>query len=287
MIVSMELPMPINATVNGKPSSQISIHDRGLLYGDGVFRTLRVSAGQIICWQRHYQKLKFDCAAIGIICPDFTLLTQELQPLLQQHPNSIAKIIITRGLQAERGYRPLVATFPTRIISISLPPQFPDKYEVEGVKVRVCKTRLAYQTRLAGLKHLNKLENVIAAGEWDDPHIAEGLMLDTFENVIECTRSNIFAIRAGLLYTPDLSKCGVAGIQRDRVIEWAKKNNIPHSIKTFNLSELFIADEVFLVNSVIGLWPVRELIDQSEQTVIWRNFPIGKQVQEWLNCANT
>ena len=101
--------MLANTKVNGDLSSQVSVHDRGLLYGDGVFRTMRVSAGKVLCWHLHYQKLQYDCTAIGIVCPDSTLLAQELQSLLQQHPDGIAKIIITRGLQSERGYRPLSA----------------------------------------------------------------------------------------------------------------------------------------------------------------------------------
>lgn len=278
--------MQINTKVNGGLSNQISVHDRGLQYGDGVFRTMRVSAGRVLCWQLHYQKLQYDCAAIGIVCPDSTLLTQELQSLLQQHPDSIAKIIITRGLQSERSYRPSVS-LPTRIISISPLPQFPVKFEVEGVKIRVCKTRLANQPRLAGIKHLNRLENIIAVTEWDDPQIAEGVMLDSSDNVIEGTRSNIFAVRAGQMYTPDLTRCGVAGIQRDRVIDWAGKNNVPCQIKFFNLAELTAADEIFLINSVVGLWPVREFIDQNGQNTIWRQFPICKQIQKWLNRANT
>ncbi len=139
---------------------------------------------------------------------------------------------------------------------------------------------------MAGLKHLNRLENIIAAAEWDDPQIAEGIMLDSFDNVIEGTRSNIFAVCTGQLYTPDLSRCGVAGVQRDRVIDWARENNVPCKIKSLNLSELTVADELFLVNSVVGLWPVCELMDQNGQTAIWRQFPVCRQVQKWLNRAN-
>ena len=279
--------MQISTKVNGNPSSRVSVYDRGLLYGDGVFRTMRVSAGRVLCWQLHYQKLQYDCAAIGIICPDSTLLAQELQSLLQQYPDGVAKIIITRGLQSERGYRPLSAGLPTRIISISPLPQFPDKFEVEGVRIRVCQTKLAYQPRLAGLKHLNRLENVMAAAEWDDVQIVEGVMLDWAGNVIAGTRCNIFAVHAGQIYTPDLSHCGVAGVQRDRVIDWATKNNVPCKIKLFNLAELIAADEIFLINSVIGLWPVREFIDQNGQNETWSQFPMSKQIQKWLNRANT
>lgn len=278
--------MQTNTKVNGSPSNQVSTHDRGLLYGDGVFRTMRVSAGRVLCWQLHYKKLHHDCAALGIVCPESTLLAQELQSLLQQYPDGVAKIIITRGLQSERGYRPSSASLPTRIISISPPPQFSDKFGVEGIKIRVCQTRLAHQPRLAGLKHLNRLENIMAAAEWDDAQIAEGVMLDLAGNVIEGMRSNIFAVRAGQIHTPDLTHCGVAGVQRDRVIDWAAKNNVPCKIELFSLTELIAADEIFLINSVVGLWPVREFVDQNGQNETWSQFPMSKQIQKWLNSAD-
>jgi len=269
--------------VNGKPvnpmlADQISVYDRGLLYGDGVFRTMRVSGGHILHWPRHYQKLRQDCTRLNITCPGAALLSEELQSLLQQHVNGIAKIIITRGQQITRGYRPTPDTVPTRILSIFPLYPSPETFYAQGIKLRVCQLRLAHQPQLAGIKHLNRLENVLAAAEWNDAEIAEGLMLDMADNVIEGTRSNLFAVRAGILYTPSLVNCGVAGIQRDRVIEWAAKHGLTCKIEPFGLTELLTADEIFLVNSLIGLWPVREL-----QTKTWSQFPVSRKIQEWLS----
>ena len=262
-------------------ANQISVYDRGLLYGDGVFRTMRASAGQILHWSRHYQKLQQDCVRLNIACPSAVLLGEEMQPLLQQHPNGVAKIIITRGLQTERGYRPTPDAVPTRILSISQLHPYPEMFYAQGVKLRVCQLRLAHQPLLAGVKHLNRLENVLAAAEWNDAEIAEGIMLDMAGSVIEGTRSNLFAVRAGILYTPSLAHCGVAGVQRDRVIEWAAKHGVTCKIEQFSLTELLAADEIFLVNSLIGLWPVREL-----QAKTWHQFPVSQKIQEWLNHAD-
>ena len=267
--------------INGVSRDRLSIHDRGLLYGDGVFRTLRVLDGHPQHWSRHYLKLQKDCTAVGLICPDQALLSEEIKSLIQRQPNGIAKIIITRGEQAIRGYAPHKDTVSTRIISLSPPATFPGSHRSHGVSLRVCDLRLAHQPRLAGIKHLNRLENVLAAAEWCDPSIAEGLLLDVTGNVIECTRSNLFMVCDGALLTPDLSLCGVAGVQRERVIEWAAEHGVPCCVKQFGLAELLVADEVFLVNSVIGLWPVRELPGRT-----WGPHPISAAVLQWLSHAS-
>lgn len=266
--------------INGVPGDQIGIGDRGLLYGDGVFRTLRVLGGRIPCWLRHYRKLQHDCAVLRIICPAETLLFEELQRLIELRPDGVAKIVISRGVQTTRGYAPVENMMPTRILSIAPSFDYPATNYSRGVKLRVCDLRLSHQPKLAGIKHLNRLENVLAAAECSDPDIAEGLLLDSVGNVIEGIRSNLFMVRDGELFTPDLSNCGVAGVQRERVMDWAASHGMSCQVSQFGLAELLVADEVFLVNSVIGLWPVRELSDRS-----WSHYPISMQVREWLNHA--
>ncbi|CAH1385902.1 aminodeoxychorismate lyase [Candidatus Nitrotoga sp. M5] len=268
--------------INGVPRDHISIHDRGLIYGDGVFRTLRVLGGYIQCWSRHYHKLQQDCIALQITCPEAALLSEELQRLIEQRPSDgVAKIIITRGEQSARGYAPAENMISTRILTFAPPFDCPDRNYSHGIKLRVCELRLAHQPKLAGIKHLNRLENVLAAAECCDPDIAEGLLLDNFDNVIEGIRSNLFMVRDGELFTPNLSNCGVAGIQRERVIEWAARHGVPCWVSQFGLAELLVADEIFMVNSVIGLWPVREL-----SGIDWNHHPIAMQVQEWLSHAH-
>ena len=265
--------------VNGKSDNLISIRDRGLLYGDGVFRTLRASNGHALHWPLHYKKLQHDCTALGIACPDVELLSAELNDLLVQHPDGAVKLIVTRG-EGARGYSPFMQSMPTRIWDVFPLPGYPVDWAVHGIKARLCQLRLSQQPRLAGIKHLNRLENVLAAAEWDDADIAEGVLLDAHGNVIEGTRSNLFMVRNGVLLTPDLSRCGVAGVQRERVMEWAATHNVTCRVEQFGLAELFTADEVFMVNSVIGLWPVRELQDRT-----WSRHPVAMQVQKWLNHA--
>jgi 4-amino-4-deoxychorismate lyase len=262
--------------VNGVLSDSISARDRGLLYGDGVFRTFKIQGGRPLLWSCQYRKLQEDCAALGLPCPESQFLINELDTLCEGRPDGVAKIIVTRG-EGARGYSLPDPAKATRILSISPLPDYPGHYYTLGVKLRVCDIRLSHQPKLAGVKHLNRLENVLATSEWSDGEIAEGVLLDGSGNVVECTHSNLFIIKNGKITTPDLSLCGVAGVQRGRVLAWAASRNIPCQITRFGLDELLQADEAFVVNSIIGLWPVREL-----QGRIWSDFPVSSQLQKWF-----
>lgn len=263
--------------INGLPGDSLNANDRGLLYGDGIFRTMLVVQGKPLYWTQHYNKLQHDCVALGIECPSIQTLRDELAQLTFSIAEGVAKIIITRG-PGNRGYKPAINPPVSRILSMSPLPVYPNNYRELGIKVQVCNMRLGHQLRLAGIKHLNRLENVLAAAEWNDPGIAEGLMLDEDDFVIEGTRSNLFLVRNGMLITPDLSRCGVAGLQRDRVMELAAKHGLACTIADVTMADLLEADEIFIVNSVIGLWPIRELAGFN-----CMQFPVSLQIQEWLN----
>lgn len=282
--------------VNGKPGNLIGIRDRGLLYGDGVFRTFVASHGSAQQWPLHYRKLQHDCVALGIACPEEALLTAELDGLLAQHQDGVVKLIVTRG-EGTRGYAPQAGAATTHLWDISPLPDYPADWKTNGVKVRVCQLRLGHQKRLAGIKHLNRLENVLAAAELSDAQqsdsrthdsqsqnsqshssgIAEGLLMDTAGNVIEGIRSNLFLVSKGKLVTPDLSRCGVKGVQRDRVMAWATQHKMPLQVRNVGLDEVLHADELFVVNSVIGLWSIREL----EQHRL-SGFPTAMQIRKSL-----
>ena len=114
---------------------------------------------------------------------------------------------------------------------------------------------------LAGLKHLNRLEQVLARGEWDDPDIAEGLMLDADANVIEGTVTNVFMVRNSSLITPEVNRAGVAGVMRGLILDLAGRSDIPCTVRDIRLQELAAADEVFVCNSLIQLWAVKSIGD--------------------------
>lgn len=240
--------------MNGVASRHIEVQDRGLQYGDGVFRTLLVEGGQLKNWPLHFVKLQQDCQQIKLLCPSEAQLCADIAVLVSPATNGVLKVMVTRGSSA-RGYAPSPVQ-PTRIVSLNpLPPQ-----SAKHIKLQLCDWKLAHQPRLAGVKHLNRLENVLAAAELHTPEFSEGLLLDALGNVIEGTRSNLFMLKNGELFTPDLSQCGVSGVQRQRIIRWAKAHDISCLISHIKLDELLGADEIWLVNSVIGLWSVAEFL---------------------------
>jgi len=266
--------------VNGKQGNMISIRDRGLLYGDGVFRTILARNGKAQLWHLHYIKLKQDCAALNIPCPDSDLLSGQLNDLLLRQPEGVVKLIVTRG-EGKRGYAMPTHTESTIIWDISPLPAYPTDWATQGIIARLCQIRLSQQPRLAGIKHLNRLENVLAAAELNDDKFAEGILLDVDNNVIEGTRSNLFMVSHGKLVTPGLSQCGVAGVQRERIINWVIQNKMPLQIREVGLDEVMHADELFVVNSVIGLWSIRELEQRR-----WSGFPVAKQIRLHLEDAD-
>ncbi len=242
--------------INGEAATEISVTDRGLLYGDGLFETIAVVAGQAPLWSYHMQRLGAGCRSLGISPPDESLLFKEVGSLIKGLDRGVIKIIITRGCGG-RGYRPSAEPQPNRIITLHPWPDYPAAWFKEGVVLRLCNIRLGSNSALAGIKHLNRLEQVLARREWSDPNIYEGLMLDGDERVIEATQSNVFLLQDGLIVTPDLSDSGVAGIARRLVIESAKALNIPLTINAVTLQQLRDADALFLTNAITGILPVK------------------------------
>ncbi len=247
--------------VNGKQSDTISAHDRGLLYGDGVFETIVIRNGKIDFFDQHLQRLAKGCESLLMPKPDIETIRQEVQSLCKGKTDQVLKIIITRG-QSERGYQIPDNQQTTRIVELTPFPDYPSEYTTNGVSVMLCQHQLGINPALAGIKHLNRLEQVLARNELKNTDFTEGLMMDTNNHVIEGTMTNLFAVKAGKLITPDLSGCGVAGIMRAIVLELAEKNNIPCSIAKMTPADLLNSDEIFLTNSLIGIWPVKNIGEQ-------------------------
>jgi 4-amino-4-deoxychorismate lyase len=245
--------------VNGHPDDCVDALDRGLAYGDGVFRTLRTQDGQPLWWRDHYAKLATDSAALMLTCPDEAGLRADVCRVAEAGPG-IVKIVLTRGIGA-RGYAPPQDQACTRIVlSAPLPAHALDDAP-NAVTARWCTLRLARQPRLAGIKHLNRLENVLARAEWDDPAIFEGLLRDDSGAVIGGVMSNLLMMRNGELFTPDLGQCGVAGVARTRLLRAASRLGIPIHIARLSSDAILAADEVMICNSVIGVRRVGRLDD--------------------------
>ncbi|MBV1789901.1 aminodeoxychorismate lyase [Marinobacterium sp. D7] len=241
--------------INGSPQHSIEIGDRGLAYGQGVFETILIQHRQPQFWDWHLERLVEGCRRLAI--PAGNLVSQLEQELPVLPEQGVLKLTVTRGVGG-RGYAVNEVIEPTRIIQLLAMPEWSDNPRQTGVRVRQCQTRLARQSLLAGIKHLNRLEQVLARAEWSDVVIREGLVCDTAGYLIEGTMSNLFFVLDGVLCTPDLTQCGVAGVLRRWVLDVTERKGEPVRVGSFTPDQLGRAEEIFLCNSLIGIWPVVE-----------------------------
>lgn len=249
--------------LNGEREHCIEFSDRGFQYGDGLFETIEVLNGIPVFFNQHLQRLSKGCEKLLIPMPDHEIIRKEAFQLTQSSAfkQAVLKLIVTRGTGG-RGYRQPEIIHPTRLLSLHPFPDYPESYKQQGINIRFCNTRLGINPALSGIKHMNRLEQVIARSEWNSPEIQEGLMLDINGNVIEGTMTNVFLVKESALYTPAIKQCGVDGVLRNIVISEARKNQIGLVEKTLSKEDIKSADELFVTNSVIGIWPIKQLEEQ-------------------------
>lgn len=267
--------------LNGERGHCIDVADRGFQYGDGLFETIEVVNGKPLFLDRHLNRLANGCRRLLIPAPDSALLAGEARQVSAGADHAVLKLIVTRG-SGGRGYRQPLRIIPTRLLSLHPYPDYPAHFQTDGIRARFCLHRLAINPALAGIKHMNRLEQILARAEWRDDDTQEGLMLDSNERVVEGTMSNLFWVKDGVLYTPTVTECGVAGILRGIVMELAQGSGMELHEKQLEKHALLRADEVFVTNSVIGIWPVKQLERQE--------FSVGamtRSLQELFNAART
>lgn len=264
----MNASAPAMVLVDGKPGGEIDPRDRGLQYGDGVFETIRIQQGQPLFWAAHLERLRLGCDRLGFMFPGVESLVSDLRALLMSaESRCVVKFVVTRGVGG-RGYNPAGCVTPTRIALRYPWPSYPDDYQNVGVRLRLCRMRLGLNPELAGIKHLNRLEQVLARSEWGDDY-QEGLLLDASGHIAEGTMSNIFFVRHGRLLTPGLATCGVRGILRAAVLREACALGVEVEEGDYPLEHLMQAEAAFLSNVVVGLWPVRAFEGQT-----WAPHPL-------------
>jgi 4-amino-4-deoxychorismate lyase len=280
--MSINLPL---ISVNGILDAAISPLDRGFAYGDGVFETCRYRHGSIPLWDCHYERLLHSAGRLNIPF-DEALLAQYLDSMLaclrgDGVAQAVVKITLTRGVGG-RGYRLPHQVSPTYCIGVFPGKQLQTEEYCNGVSVRVCDLRLSQAPALAGMKHLNRLEHILARAEWQD-EFAEGLLLDTQDRVIEATVSNLFVVKRNQLFTPDLSTAGVAGVMRKTIIEkLAPAIGLDCRIINMDLDFLRTAEEIFLSNSVYGIWPVNTMSDDQQVAVASQHHFSNHQITHML-----
>ena len=250
----------------------LSASDRGLAYGDGVFETIAVIDHKPVLIEPHLLRLFRGLAQLRFdVVPDQARLQRDIDNNAQSMTRGVIKVIVTRGTGG-RGYTPPTQCQPSVLISHHDWPIYPTEYWQQGVKVWVCETRLAQQPALAGIKHLNRLEQVLASQECAQAACSEGLMLDTQDQLVCGSKSSVFLVKGKSLLTPKLDQCGVQGVMRHYIMEMAKQFGFAVSEQRLTLTQLCQADEVFLTNSIMGIWPVAHVKSSSEGTL---KMPVG------------
>jgi 4-amino-4-deoxychorismate lyase len=243
--------------------------DRGLLYGDAVFTSIALIEGQLLLLDEHLLRLKNDAARLKFADYDFDSLRQELQSTYSQQ-NAVVRVALSRGTGV-RGYAYNDKIKPVLWHGVSAYPDGAIQKRSQGIVARICDTRLAHNPLLAGIKHANRLEQIMARSEWQaEPNsetVSEGLMLDYQDRVIEGTMSNLFMLKDERCYTPKLNEAGVSGIMRGQVIKALAELNVELEQCQLTTDDLFNADGLFVSNAVIGVWPVIKLQTQ--------DFPIA------------
>jgi len=259
---------------NGQPIDQVSINDRGFQYGDGLFETVAIRNGEPRLWQYHLDRLARGCEVLGIQMPSEARLSEGLVQALQ-HSNvptahAVVKIIVSAG-SGLRGYDREFADSPTVLFRAFLSvPLALDSYR-GGIDTVICRTRLASGSATAGLKTLNRLEQVLAHSEFTRTEVFEGLTLDAEDNIICGTMSNVFFINDKSISTPPLDQCGVEGVMRRHVIETLGRQEIAVAIRPYALSDLEASDGVFLSNSQFGVIPIKRCMEMK--------WPVGNITQ--------
>jgi len=259
--------MTTRMSVDFVDADTVPASDRGFMYGDGLFETLRIVGGRIPLWDRHAARLGDGCVRLRLPLPDLPAIHDEVVRLAADTSDAVARVTVTRGT-GERGYAPPSSPTPRVVVSVA-PLVLDTAPYAEGVAVCLCETRLADQPLLAGMKHLNRLEQVMARAEWSDPAIGEGLVADMAGDVVCATAANVFAVFDGALVTPAVDRCGVAGVARAEIAALH-----PVSFSTLNPARLAGADEVFLTSAVRGILPVRAFAART-----WRPGPVTRALQ--------
>jgi 4-amino-4-deoxychorismate lyase len=268
------LAILVNGITPKNLTHALPANDRGFHYGDGLFETALLDQGVVRYLDAHLERLQRGCERLGITPPDRDQLRFEIGSVTSKLRSGVLKIVLSRGVANTRGYRPEQSPTATRVVALYAAPESPSEGAIE---VRWCETRLGRNARLAGIKHLNRLEQVLAQAEWHDPTIGEGLMLDTEGELVCATASNVFLVRSGTLFTPDLRFCGVRGVMRAQVLRAATECGMAVSEEPLWPTDVEGADEMFVTNAVRGIRSVRVL-----GSLQWERFDCAQSLKAAL-----
>ncbi len=233
--------------------------DRGLHFGDGLFETIACCRGRARFLSLHLERLALGCERLHIPLVAAGVVRREIERLAAGADASLIKLIVTRGEATARGYSWVGDESATRVVLRYPGPHGDEAAARDGVRVRIGSLRLGENATLAGLKHLNRLENVLARSELRANDATELLLFSSSGALVSGTMSNVFIVHNDRLMTPRLDLCGVLGIMRRVVLREAAGAGIAVEERVIATDDLNRAHEIFLTNARMGIWPVREL----------------------------
>lgn len=244
--------------INGIETTQIAATDRGLAYGDGLFSSIKIESGIVQLWDYHLKRLQLGAKKLFFPVIDWFLLANEVQCLassLAQHSNAVIKVILTRG-SGGRGYSISGCHSPQRILSVHAFPEHYAHWQQNGIKVVQCKQTLALNSQLAGLKTLNRLEQILVKHELDTLQAVEGIVCDNNGDVIEACSANVFIYLDNQWLTPKLINSGVAGVKRQQILDLAENSDIEIIEAQIKPEQFFAAKAACLTNALMGIVPI-------------------------------
>lgn len=241
-------------SVNGKQQSELSITDRGLAYGDGLFTTAKVLNGQVVLLDKHMQRLSLGCEALKLKQFCTTTLQKHVIQVAEDYESAVLKIMVTAG-SGGRGYSRLGLreNATNFIVMVSEIPEHYQQMSVQGITLGDSEQHIATGSMLGNIKHLNRLEQVLLRAELDERHEDDLVVSDSQGLVIEATSANLFYWMNGQLCTPELSGAGIDGIIRQVIIRQSANVQI---LKT-HVDMLNKAESIFICNSLMGIIPVK------------------------------
>lgn len=248
--------------INGIEQTDIAARDRAVQFGDGCFTTAAILDGKIKLLEAHLQRLQESCERLFMPLPNLPQLATEMQQIAAQQTQAVLKVILTPGAGG-RGYSRKGCTAPTRILSLSPWPQHYATLQQQGATLVTSPITLARNPLLAGLKHLNRLEQVLIRHHLDQTEADEALVLDTAGTVVECCAANLFWRKGNNIFTPRLEQAGVNGIMRRYLMAQMARSGQACQLIDGSRDDVLNADEVVICNALMPVLPVRKIDDVS------------------------
>ena len=283
--------------VNGVSQTYLPLGDRAIQYGDGCFTTMAYVDGHLEFYERHVARLKKACDVLGITFDAWAGVGESVAQALSEHyalsatndsdknqsgRDCVVKILISRGAGG-RGYSPAGCDSPIYIVSLHPMPAHYANWQDQGIQLGTSSVQLAKQPLLAGIKHLNRLEQILVKAELDSSPYVDALVCDTDHHVIETSVGNIFWQDKGVWFTPSLDASGVAGVCREQVLELFKRTTVEVKQVKYTIDQLLSVEQMFVCNSLMKIVPVTAINLPNQQPI---DLPVTDQIRHMQIALN-